>query len=70
MRLVGIMEQGASELALLPTFNLIVRRSHLIEDVLRHLYLYENEDLRREIMVKYNSQLIYLLLREEKHERM
>ncbi|KAI5932354.1 E3 ISG15--protein ligase HERC5 isoform X2 [Manis javanica] len=57
MRLVGIMEQGASELALLPTFNLIVRRSHLIEDVLRHLYQYENEDLRREIMVSFSGEI-------------
>lgn len=56
MRLAGIVEQGGSELALLPTFNLSVRRTHLIEDVLSHLSQFENEDLRRELMVKYNSQ--------------
>lgn len=55
MRLAGIVEQGGSELALLPTLNLTVRRSHLIEDVLSHLNQFENEDLRRELMVKCNS---------------
>ncbi|KAK2488536.1 hypothetical protein MC885_005004 [Smutsia gigantea] len=57
MILFGIMEQEASELVLLSTFNLTVRRSHLIEDVLRHLYRYENEDLRREIMVSFSGEI-------------
>ncbi|CAD7693216.1 unnamed protein product [Nyctereutes procyonoides] len=34
MRLAGIMERGGSKLAFLPTFNLTVRRSHLIEEEL------------------------------------
>ncbi|XP_077925074.1 E3 ISG15--protein ligase HERC5 isoform X3 [Halichoerus grypus] len=57
MRLAGIVEQGGSELALLPTFNLTVRRSHLIEDVLSHLNLFENEDLRRELMVSFSGEI-------------
>uniref|UniRef100_A0A8P0NP47 HECT domain-containing protein n=1 Tax=Canis lupus familiaris TaxID=9615 RepID=A0A8P0NP47_CANLF len=57
MRLAGIMEQGGSELALLPTFNLTVRRSHLIEDVLNHLNQFENEDLRRELMVSFSEEI-------------
>lgn len=50
------MEDGGSSLALLPTFNLTVRRGHLIEDVLNQLNQFENEDLRGELMVKYNFQ--------------
>uniref|UniRef100_A0A8C0K1F9 HECT and RLD domain containing E3 ubiquitin protein ligase 5 n=1 Tax=Canis lupus dingo TaxID=286419 RepID=A0A8C0K1F9_CANLU len=57
MRLAGIMEQGGSQLALLPTFNLTVRRSHLIEDVLNHLNQFENEDLRRELMVSFSGEI-------------
>lgn len=55
MRLAGIADQEGSALSLLPTFNLRVRRSHLIEDVFNQLNQVENEDLRRELMVKYNS---------------
>lgn len=69
MRLAGIVDQEGSALPLLPTFNLIVRRSHLIEDVFNQLNQSENEDLRRELMVKYNSYLIFLLLREGKRKR-
>ncbi|XP_032717734.1 E3 ISG15--protein ligase HERC5 isoform X1 [Lontra canadensis] len=57
MRLAGIVEQGGSELALLPTLNLTVRRSHLIEDVLSHLNQFENEDLRRELMVSFSGEI-------------
>uniref|UniRef100_A0A673UWZ9 HECT and RLD domain containing E3 ubiquitin protein ligase 5 n=2 Tax=Suricata suricatta TaxID=37032 RepID=A0A673UWZ9_SURSU len=57
MRLAGVMQQGRSELALLPTFNMIVRRSHLIEDVLSHLYQFENQDLRRELMVSFSGEI-------------
>ncbi|XP_039074362.1 E3 ISG15--protein ligase HERC5 isoform X2 [Hyaena hyaena] len=57
MRLAGVMQQGRSELALLPTFNLTVRRSHLIEDVLSHLYQFENEDLRKELMVSFSGEI-------------
>lgn len=56
MQLAGIVEDGGSSLGLLPTFNLIVRRSHLIEDVLSQLSQFENEDLRMELMVRYRSQ--------------
>lgn len=69
MRLAGIVDQERSALSSLPTFNLIVRRSHLIEDVFNQLNQFENEDLRRELMVKYNSYLIFLLLREGKRKR-
>ena len=68
MRLAGIVDQERSALSSLPTFNLIVRRSHLIEDVFNQLNQFENEDLRRELMVKYNSYLIFLLLREGKRK--
>ncbi|XP_037385436.1 E3 ISG15--protein ligase HERC5 isoform X1 [Talpa occidentalis] len=58
MRLVGIMEQRGSELALLPpTLNLTVRRSHLIEDVLNQLRQYENDDLRRELLVSFSGEI-------------
>ncbi|KAG8511650.1 E3 ISG15--protein ligase HERC5 [Galemys pyrenaicus] len=57
MRLVGIMEQRGSELALLPTLNLTVRRSHLIEDVLNQLYQFENEDLRRELLISFSGEI-------------
>ena len=69
MRLAGIVDQEQSALSSLPTFNLIVRRSHLIEDVFNQLNQFENDDLRRELMVKYNSYLIFLLLREGKRKR-
>lgn len=65
MSLAGIVEQERSELALLPTFCLTVRRSHLIEDVLNQLNQLENEDLRRELQVKYNSYLMFLPLRQK-----
>lgn len=51
MLLAGIVGHRGPSLAFLPTLNLIVRRSHLIEDVLHQLNQYENEDLRRELMV-------------------
>lgn len=63
--LAGIVEQERSEFALLPTVNLTVRRSHLIEDVLNQLNQFENEDLRRELWVKYNSYLMFLPLRQK-----
>ena len=69
MWLAGLADQEGSALSLLPTFNLRVRRSHLIEDVFNQLNQFENEDLRRELMVKYNSYLIFLLLREGKRKR-
>jgi hypothetical protein len=53
----------------MPTLNLRVRRNHLVEDVLSQLSQFENEDLRRELWVKYHSHLIFLLWGEEKHER-
>lgn len=56
MQFAGIVEHGGSSLTWLPTFNLTIRRSHLIEDVLSQLNQFENEDLRKELMVNYNSQ--------------
>lgn len=58
MPLAGILGQEGSGLALPPTLNLLVRRGHLIEDVFSHLSRYENEDLRRELLVKYKSHLM------------
>uniref|UniRef100_A0A480VLB4 E3 ISG15--protein ligase HERC5 n=1 Tax=Sus scrofa TaxID=9823 RepID=A0A480VLB4_PIG len=69
MPLAGILGQEGSELALPPTLNLLVRRGHLIEDVFSHLSRYENEDLRRELLVKYKSHLMLLLQREGKQNR-
>ncbi|XP_065763629.1 E3 ISG15--protein ligase HERC5 isoform X3 [Muntiacus reevesi] len=59
MRLAGIVDQEGSALSLLPTFNLIVRRSHLIEDVFNQLNQVENEDLRRELMVSFSGEIGY-----------
>ncbi|XP_054447724.1 E3 ISG15--protein ligase HERC5 [Pteronotus mesoamericanus] len=58
-QLTGIMEDGGSSLALLPTFNIIVRRSHLIEDVLNQLNQFENEDLRSELLVSFSGEIGY-----------
>ena len=69
MPLAGILGQEGSGLALPPTLNLLVRRGHLIEDVFSHLSRYENEDLRRELLVKYKSHLMLLLQREGKQNR-
>lgn len=55
--LAGIVFPGRSSLALLSTFNLTVRRSHLIEDVLGQLNQFENEDLRRELMVSFSGEI-------------
>ncbi|KAM6177235.1 LOW QUALITY PROTEIN: E3 ISG15--protein ligase HERC5 [Erethizon dorsatum] len=55
--LAGIVEQGESELALMPTFDLRVRRKHLIEDVLNQLSRFENEDLRRELWVSFSGEI-------------
>ncbi|XP_058403470.1 E3 ISG15--protein ligase HERC5 [Diceros bicornis minor] len=58
MTWVGVVEQGESPLGtLVPTFNLTVRRSHLIEDVLDQLNQFENEDLRRELMVSFSGEI-------------
>ncbi|XP_070265202.1 E3 ISG15--protein ligase HERC5-like isoform X1 [Myotis yumanensis] len=59
LQLAGIVEDGGSRLGLLPTFNLIVRRSHLIEDVLSQLSQFENEDLRMELMVSFSEETGY-----------
>ncbi|XP_006043315.3 E3 ISG15--protein ligase HERC5 isoform X1 [Bubalus bubalis] len=59
MRLAGIVDQEQSALSSLPTFNLIVRRSHLIEDVFNQLNQFENEDLRRELMVSFSGEIGY-----------
>ncbi|XP_015106001.2 E3 ISG15--protein ligase HERC5 isoform X2 [Vicugna pacos] len=59
MRLAGVMEREGSPLALLPTFNLTVRRNHLIEDALNQLNQYENEDLRRELLVSFSGEIGY-----------
>ncbi|XP_048669557.1 E3 ISG15--protein ligase HERC5 isoform X3 [Marmota marmota marmota] len=55
----GIIEQEESELASLSTFNLRVRRNHLIEDVLSQLSQFENEDLRRELRVSFIGEIGY-----------
>ncbi|XP_010964433.2 E3 ISG15--protein ligase HERC5 isoform X1 [Camelus dromedarius] len=59
MRLAGIMGREGSPLALLPTFNLTVRRNHLIEDALNQLNQFENEDLRRELLVSFSGEIGY-----------
>ncbi|XP_032962493.1 E3 ISG15--protein ligase HERC5 isoform X1 [Rhinolophus ferrumequinum] len=52
--LAGIVEHGGLNLF---TFNLTVRRSHLIEDVLHQLNQFENEDLRKELMVSFSGEI-------------
>ncbi|XP_006143351.2 E3 ISG15--protein ligase HERC5 [Tupaia chinensis] len=59
LRLAGLLEHGESELDLLPTFNLKVRRNHLIEDVLNQLSQFEKEDLRRELWVSFSGEIGY-----------
>ncbi|KAL0606941.1 E3 ISG15--protein ligase HERC5, partial [Plecturocebus cupreus] len=53
LRLAAIEEE--SEFALLPTFNLTVRRNRLIADVLNQLSQFENEDLMKEIILLWGS---------------
>ncbi|XP_054995466.1 E3 ISG15--protein ligase HERC5 [Sorex araneus] len=57
MQLVGILEHEGSELSLLPSLTLVVRRSHLVEDVLNQLRRFENEDLRKELLVSFAGEL-------------
>uniref|UniRef100_A0A8C4LX42 HECT and RLD domain containing E3 ubiquitin protein ligase 5 n=1 Tax=Equus asinus asinus TaxID=83772 RepID=A0A8C4LX42_EQUAS len=57
MTLDGNVDPGEPELALSSSFNLTVRRSHLIEDVLNHLNRFENEDLRRELLVSFSGEI-------------
>ncbi|XP_058922820.1 E3 ISG15--protein ligase HERC5 isoform X1 [Kogia breviceps] len=57
--LAGIVAQEEPEFALPPTINLTVRRSHLIEDVLNQLNQFENEDLRRELLVSFSGEIGY-----------
>lgn len=52
--LAGIVEHGGWNMF---TFNLTVRRNHLIEDVLHQLNQFENEDLRRELMVSFIGEI-------------
>ncbi|XP_059970931.1 E3 ISG15--protein ligase HERC5 isoform X2 [Mesoplodon densirostris] len=59
VRLAGFVEQEGSEFALLPTFNLRVRRNYLIEDVLNQLNKFENEDLRKELLVSFSGEIGY-----------
>ncbi|XP_012860291.2 E3 ISG15--protein ligase HERC5 [Echinops telfairi] len=42
-----------------PTFNLKVRRSHLIVDVFNQLSRYENEDLRKELLISFSGEIDY-----------
>ncbi|XP_042638346.1 E3 ISG15--protein ligase HERC5 [Orycteropus afer afer] len=44
---------------LLPTINLAVRRSHLVEDVFNQLNPFENEDLRKELLVSFSGEIGY-----------
>ncbi|XP_070470422.1 E3 ISG15--protein ligase HERC5 [Equus przewalskii] len=57
MTLDGNVDPGEPELALSSSFSLTVRRSHLIEDVLNHLNRFENEDLRRELLVSFSGEI-------------
>lgn len=59
IRLARFVEGEELEPAFLPTFNLRVRRSHLIEDVLNQLSRFENEDLRKELWVSFTGEIGY-----------
>ncbi|XP_054967593.2 E3 ISG15--protein ligase HERC5 isoform X8 [Pan paniscus] len=59
LRSAAIEEEGESEFALRPTFDLTVRRNHLIEDVLNQLSQFENEDLRKELWVSFSGEIGY-----------
>nr|XP_002745648.3 E3 ISG15--protein ligase HERC5 [Callithrix jacchus] len=58
-RWAAVEEERESEFALLPTFDLTVRRNHLIEDVLNQLSQFENEDLRKELWVSFSGEIGY-----------
>uniref|UniRef100_A0A2K6A217 HECT and RLD domain containing E3 ubiquitin protein ligase 5 n=1 Tax=Mandrillus leucophaeus TaxID=9568 RepID=A0A2K6A217_MANLE len=58
----AIEEERESDFALMPTFNLTVRRNHLIEDVLNQLSQFENEDLRKELWVSFSGEIGYDLI--------
>uniref|UniRef100_A0A2K6KFN3 HECT and RLD domain containing E3 ubiquitin protein ligase 5 n=1 Tax=Rhinopithecus bieti TaxID=61621 RepID=A0A2K6KFN3_RHIBE len=58
----AIEEERESEFALMPTFDLTVRRNHLIEDVLNQLSQFENEDLRKELWVSFSGEIGYDLV--------
>ncbi|XP_029424945.1 E3 ISG15--protein ligase HERC5 isoform X2 [Nannospalax galili] len=53
----GILEETGLTLA--ATFNLKVRRDHLVDDVLNQLSQVENEDLRRELWVSFDGEIGY-----------
>ncbi|XP_055153000.1 E3 ISG15--protein ligase HERC5 isoform X2 [Symphalangus syndactylus] len=59
LRSAAIEEERESEFALRPTFDLTVRRNHLIEDVLNQLSQFENEDLRKELWVSFSGEIGY-----------
>ncbi|CAK6432981.1 unnamed protein product [Pipistrellus nathusii] len=59
LQLAGILRDRGSSFGFMPTFNLIVRRSHLVEDVLSQLSRFENEDLRTELMVSFHEEIGY-----------
>ncbi|XP_057584375.1 E3 ISG15--protein ligase HERC5 isoform X2 [Hippopotamus amphibius kiboko] len=59
MNLARIVEHEGSPLAFLAAFNLTVRRSHLIEDVLNQLNHFENEDMRRELLISFHGEIGY-----------
>ncbi|XP_042557790.1 E3 ISG15--protein ligase HERC5 [Dipodomys spectabilis] len=59
MSLAGILVQEESEFALVPTFNLRIRRNHLVEDVLNQLSQFENEDFRRELWISFSGEIGY-----------
>ncbi|XP_058151622.1 E3 ISG15--protein ligase HERC5 [Dasypus novemcinctus] len=59
MRLAVAEEEGLPESTFTFFFDLRVRRSHLIEDVLEHLNLLEKEDLRRELRISFSEEIDY-----------
>ncbi|XP_076998998.1 E3 ISG15--protein ligase HERC5 [Tamandua tetradactyla] len=57
MNFLGTVEQRWSELPFLPTYNLKVRRSDLVEDVLNQLNQSEDEDLNKQLSVSFTGEI-------------
>ncbi|KAM6220950.1 E3 ISG15--protein ligase HERC5 [Rhynchocyon petersi] len=58
-RFMPFAVQGGFESSLLPTFNLEVRRSNLVEDVFNQLNRFETENLRKELLVSFSGEIGY-----------
>ncbi|KAM9237973.1 E3 ISG15--protein ligase HERC5 [Dugong dugon] len=59
MRLLETVALGGAESPSQSTFNLTVRRNHLVEDVFNQLNQFENKDLEKELWVSFSGEINY-----------